>query len=78
MHFPLGLTGVDLVIAIYIPDQADGDQWMFDLTGYIPVSVLRVPAARRNDSQDSILAFEPHSKAKYQVQTKSHIHTPRF
>lgn len=39
--FPLGLTGVELVSAIYIPDQADGDQWMFDLTGYIPVSVLR-------------------------------------
>ena len=43
MPFPLGLTRVELVSAIYIPNQADGDQWMFDITGYIPVSVLRAP-----------------------------------
>lgn len=29
--------------AIGIPDQADGDQMLFDLTVFIPVSVLSIP-----------------------------------
>jgi hypothetical protein len=41
--FSLVLNWVEEVPAIGIPDQADGDQMLFDLTVFIPVSVLSIP-----------------------------------